>query len=122
MSVSQDLSGDQYGTGINKGKNKFEGNNGCQVSLQQTLIPGDSPVVIIIDPDIQQHVEYEGKVEKREVETIHLFAYPVLYSNLDAKEPDGLDQQVQEYQKGKVGDEVFFQTREVKIFFKSIQM
>jgi hypothetical protein len=117
MVVSQYLAGDQNDTGINNGKKKFERNNGCQVFLQQTVIPGDGPVIIIVDPDIEQHIEYECKVEKGEVKTIHLFAYPVLYAHLDAEKPDWLDQEIQEYQQGKIGDEVFFQTREVKIFF-----
>jgi len=46
----------------------------------------------------------------------------VLHSHLNTKEPDWFDQQVQKDQQGQIGDEVFFQTQALKIFFKSIQM
>ena len=86
------------------------------------MVPGDGTIVIIIDPRVQQHVENKGEVEKGEIETIGLFTYLVLYAHFNTKEPDWFDQQVQKDQQGQIGDEVFFQTLEVKIFFKSIQM
>ena len=90
--------------------------------FQHLRIPGDGTVIKIIDPKIKQHVEDKGKVEKGEIETVTLFTYLVLHTHLDSKEPDWFDQQVQKDQQGEVGDEVFFQTLAVKIFFKSIQM
>ena len=90
--------------------------------LQNFMVPGNGTVVIIIDPYIKQHIKDKGKVEKGEIEAIDLLTYLVLNSNFNTKEPDWFDQQVQKDQQSQVGDEVFFQTRRLKIFFKSIQM
>jgi hypothetical protein len=86
------------------------------------VVPGNGPVVIIVNPHIKQHIKDEGEVEKGEIKTIYFFTYLVLNSHLNTKEPDWFDQQVQKDQQSQVCDEVFFQTRRLKIFFKSIQM
>ena len=86
------------------------------------MVPGNGPVVKIINPKIKQHIENKGEVEKGEIETIDFFTYLILNSHLNTKEPDWFDQQVQKDQQGQIGNEVFFQTQALKIFFISIQM
>ena len=114
--VTDNLTGNKNHTCIHQGQKNLERYYGSQVVPELVMIPGNSPVVEVIDTQIQQDIQDKCKIEKREVETVHLFTYPVLYPYLDSEKPEGFDQEVQEDQKSQVGDEALFQTG-LKIFF-----
>ena len=60
------------------------------------MIPWDRPVIKIVDAYIKQNIKDKGKIEKREVETIHLFTNPVLNTNFNTEKPERFNQQVKE--------------------------
>jgi hypothetical protein len=91
-------------------------------NLSGIVIPGNCPVVIVVDPHIEQDVQYESKIEKGKVESVHLFTHTVLHSHLNTKEPEWFNKEIKKDQQGKVGDESLFQNRLYKIFFNSTQM
>ena len=64
------------------------------------MIPWDRPVIKIVDAYIEQNIKDKSKIEKWEVETIHLFTNPVLDTNFNTEEPEWLNQKVKEDQQG----------------------
>ncbi len=73
------------------------------------MISGNFPVVVIGDANIKKNIHNKGKIEKGEIETPHLFAYPVLHSNFYPKKPERLNEYIQCDQKDEIREEFLFQ-------------
>ena len=73
------------------------------------MIPGDIPVIIIIDANIQEDIHNEGEIEEGEIEAIHFFSHPVLHGNFNAEKPERFYQQVQQNEQDQIWKEFLFQ-------------
>lgn len=106
---------------IHQGQHKFQSNNIGKMLGQQKLMLGNIPVVVAGDTHIEQDVENHRKTEKRKIQPVALIAYQVLNCPVYPKNPEWLDQQIQEKQQYEVCNKFTFQYRLVNSCFLASQ-
>ena len=75
--------------------------------VKQLDMLGDIAVVEVSDPEIQQDIEQESKIEQVHVKSVIRQPHRVLNGPVNPEDPEGLDQEVQEQQQGQVYQEFF---------------
>lgn len=82
----------------------------------EVRVLGDVAGVEVGDAQIQQDVEYISEVEDGEIESVGLCSNGILHANFNAKNPQRLDNDVEQQHPKKTGDEFFVQKMEIRSF------
>ncbi len=72
---------------------------------EQMIILRNILIVEIGDPEVQQDIQQERKIEQREVFAIRRISHLALHMRFDHEDPERLDHQVEEKKDNKIGDE-----------------
>lgn len=69
-------------------------------------ILGNVPVVVIGNPKIKKNVEKQTEIKKGIVKTIFLGTHQILYTDVNAKNPERLDQKIQKKYVDEIGEKL----------------
>jgi len=78
----------------------------------QVLMLRNIFIVEVSDPEIQQYVEQERKVEECIVKAVHFSAYGNLHVTVYAQYPKGFYEQIKPYDQYKISNESSLHMRE----------
>ena len=70
--------------------------------VQQVVVLCNVPVVEIGDPEIEKNIEEKRKIEYRKIKTILAWSHDILHRAVDAKNPEGLNQQIKKKEKTEI--------------------
>jgi hypothetical protein len=106
---SQGIANNTAENEINDAEEKFKREEIRKITGQHMLMPGDLTAVEIFNTQVKNNGKNEGEIQQ-DIEVAILYrAHRILHRNINTKGIKWFDQQVQEKQKGKIGDKFPFQ-------------
>ena len=92
--ISQDQGNGKCDNNINQGKEELENDNTRKMFVQQMRILGNIPVIEIRDPQIQDDIEKERKIEYDKIKAVICLPHKILNVPVNSKNKNGFDQKV----------------------------
>ena len=93
--VIQDQRNDEGYENIEDRKHELHQDDPRKMLVQQMVVLGDIPVVEIGDPQVEKDIEKKGKIKDDGIEPVIRSTNGILYSQVNPKYPERLDQEVQ---------------------------
>ena len=100
---------------IERQEQEFDGEDASEMLVDEVRMLGDVAGVEVGDAQIQQDVEDIGEVEDGEIESVGLGSDSILHANFNAKNPERLDDEVEQQYPKESGDEFFVQNEDLEI-------
>ena len=100
---------------VERQQKEFYGEDAAEILVDKVRVLGDVAGVEVGDAKVQQDVEDIGEVEDGEIESVGLGSDSILHANLNAKNPERLDDEVEQQYPKESGDEFFVQNEDLEI-------
>ena len=100
---------------VERQQKEFYGEDAAEILVDKVRVLGDVAGVEVGDAKVQQDVEDIGEVEDGEIESVGLGSDSILHANFNAKNPERLDDEVEQQYPKESGDEFFVQNEDLEI-------